>query len=83
MPNPYLTKQRVLKAAETAGAPRGKIKEDTEAWRFYPIVERSRRLGEERGMRDAVSSTIVIDDDKRSRPLVTSSDRIVRAATRL
>lgn len=80
MPNPYLTKRRVLDAAETAGAPREKVKEDTEWWRFYPIVERSRRRAEERGIKNSVSRSVIVHEGERSRPLITSSDGIPKVA---
>lgn len=80
MPHPYITRRRVLKAAETAGAPREKVEEDTEAWRFYPIVERSRRRGVQRGMNNGVSSTIIVYGKNSSRPLVTSWQTIPRVA---
>ena len=76
MPNPYLTKRRVLDAVETAGAPREQVKEDTEWWRFHPIVERSRRRAEERGIKNSVSRSVIVHEGERSRPLVTSSDGI-------
>lgn len=77
MPNTYITKQRLLEAAETAGAPREKVKEDTEMWRFYPIVERSRRHGRQRGISNSVSRSVVEYRDEQSRPLVTSSETIL------
>lgn len=80
IPNPYLTKQRVLDAAETAGAPRKNVKEDTESWRFYPIVERSRRRGEERGIKNSVSRSVVVHNGERSRPLITSWETIPKVA---
>lgn len=80
MPNPYLTKQRVLDAAETAGAPREEVKEDTESWRFYSIVERSRRRGKERGIKNSVSRSVVVHNGERSRPLITSWETIPKVA---
>lgn len=80
VPNPYLTKQRVLEAAESAGAPREEVKEDTESWRFYPIVERSRRRGEKRGIKNSVSRSVVVHHGERSRPLLTSWETIPQVA---
>lgn len=80
VPRPYLTKQRVLDAVETAGASREAVKEDTEAWRFYPIVERSRRQGEERGINDSVSRSVIIYNGEQSRPLLTSWETIPKVA---
>lgn len=80
MPHPYITKQRLLEAAEAAGAPREKIKQDTEMWRFYPIVERSRRQGRQRGISNSVSRSVIEYEDERSRPLVTSSKTILAVA---
>lgn len=80
MPNPYLTKQRLLEAAEATGAPREKIKQDTEVWRFYPIVERSRRRGRQRGISNSVSRSVIEYENERSRPLLTSSKTILAVA---
>jgi hypothetical protein len=80
VPRPYLTKQRVLDAVETAGAPREAVKEDTEAWRFYPIVKQSRRRGKKRGINNSVSRSVIVYNGERSRPLLTSWETIPSVA---
>jgi hypothetical protein len=80
VPRPYLTKQRVLDAAEAAGASRERVKEDTESWRFYPTVERSRQRGEERGIDDSVSRSVIVYNGEKSRPLLTSWQTIPKVA---
>jgi hypothetical protein len=76
MPKPHLTKQRVLDAAETAGAPRNVIKDDTERWRFYPTVHNSKQRGQQMGLNNSVPSAVVVDGDKQSIPIQPTAERI-------
>lgn len=75
-PYPYFTKQRVLDAVESAGAPREAVREDTESWRFYPVVEESRKLAERRGIENSVSRSVIVHNGERSRPVLTSWQHI-------
>lgn len=76
MPEPYFTKERILDAAETSGAPRDTVKDDTESWRFYSTIQRSKQKGKQMGLNNSVPLAVVVDGDRQSRPVQPTAGRI-------
>lgn len=65
-PDPYyyMDRDTVLSAAAAAGAPREQVRDDTESWRFYEIVERDRRRAEKLGLGDSTAHSVIRDGEK-------------------